>query len=89
MELLPFDSQYNQTVIQLFKQVFSESEGEAEGQAVSQFVDQLIHTTPSEDLYGFIADSDSSNKQVLGGIFFSRMQLSTGIWGLFSRCSIR
>lgn len=84
MNLLPFNPAQAQEVTQLFKQVFSASEGEAEGQAVSQFVDQLIHTSPSEDLYGFIAcsgdssDTESSDGKILGCIFFSRMRITSG-----------
>ena len=54
MQLSPFNSQQAQSVIQLFNQVFSASEGESEGQLVSDFVDQLMHTTPANDLFGFI-----------------------------------
>ena len=75
MQLSPFNSQQAQSVIQLFNQVFSASEGESEGQLVSDFVDQLMHTTPANDLFGFIAHSDI---QIQGCIFFSRLVLSSG-----------
>lgn len=75
MTVSPFNSQQAQAIIHLFKQVFSASDGESEGRMVSDFVDQLIHTTPANELYGFIAHSDS---EIQGCIFFSRLALSSG-----------
>jgi len=69
MKCLLFNSTYSKEVIELFTDVFSSSENESEGKIIGSLVSDLIVTTKADDLIGFVA---TSNKHVVGAIFFSR-----------------
>lgn len=71
-EFSTFEPSSGKEVVALFDQVFVQSEGEAEGKIVADLVSDLITLTPSNDLIGFVATSDSS---IVGCIFFSRFIL--------------
>jgi putative acetyltransferase len=72
IEYSKFESVSARVVVSLFNQVFTQSEGETEGRIVADLVSDMITLTPSNDLIGFVATSDSF---VVGCIFFSRFIL--------------
>ncbi|ARN72873.1 GNAT family N-acetyltransferase [Oceanicoccus sagamiensis] len=76
MMLLDYKELGSEPVKQLFVDVFGASEGMEEGLAIGGLVSNLIATTPSEDIFGFIATED---KQLVGSIFFTRMTFDNGI----------
>ncbi|MBD2311863.1 N-acetyltransferase [Desertifilum sp. FACHB-1129] len=63
-------------IVSLFKSVFTKSEGEAEGTLISQLAKDLLEKTDERDLYCFIA---ADNSQIVGSIFFSRLNFENGI----------
>jgi len=72
MNISPFKSSHSKEVIELFTKVFSDSEGDTEGQLIGSLVSDLIVTTERQDLFGFVAISDS---HIIGSIFFSCLVL--------------
>ncbi len=61
---------------QMFANTFSDSEGESEGASIGNLVKELLETTPSQDIYVFVAlDRD----KVVGGILFTRLTFDTDI----------
>ncbi|WP_163134402.1 GNAT family N-acetyltransferase [Agarivorans sp. Alg241-V36] len=74
MKLSLFNLSLAKPVTDLFEQVFSDSEGAEEGKVIGDLVTNIISSTPEQDLIGFVA---SSNEQVVGCIFFSRMLLAS------------
>ncbi|WP_221073730.1 GNAT family N-acetyltransferase [Agarivorans aestuarii] len=74
MKLSLFNVSLANPVTQLFEQVFADSEGAEEGQLIKALVAEMIETTPEQDLIGFVA---STNEEMAGCIFFSRMLLAS------------
>ncbi|WP_406611327.1 GNAT family N-acetyltransferase [Agarivorans sp. JK6] len=74
MKLSLFNVSLASPVTQLFEQVFADSEGAEEGQLIKALVAEMIETTPEQDLIGFVA---STNEELVGCIFFSRMLLAS------------
>lgn len=66
----------SQAIVSLFTSVFAQSEGEAEGTLIGQLAQDLLEKTDEHDLYCFIA---VENSQIVGSIFFSRLDFENGI----------
>jgi len=75
MNFALFEESQSQEIIDLFECVFSDSEGKDEGLVIRGLVSDLISTTPSLDLFGYIA---SDREKIIGGIFFSRLTFENG-----------
>jgi len=63
-------------ITQLFTKVFSDSEGQSEGLLIGELVDDLLTNTDSNDIYCFVT---SENKDIIGGIIFSRLMFENEI----------
>ncbi len=55
----------------VFRQAFSDAENEEEGRAIATLVDDLITSTPSQDVFGYVAKKE---QDILASIFFSRLR---------------
>jgi len=76
MKLLTFRSGNIEEIKQLFTKVFSDSEGQSEGVLIGNLTYDIVTGTDTQDLYGFIA---TENKQIIGGIFFTRLTFESGV----------
>ena len=76
MKLLTFKSSNIEEIKQLFTKVFSDSEGQSEGVLIGNLTYDIMTGTDTQDLYGFIA---TENKQIIGGIFFTRLTFESGV----------
>ncbi|MBW4466256.1 MAG: N-acetyltransferase [Pegethrix bostrychoides GSE-TBD4-15B] len=65
-----------QAIVLLFTSVFAKSEGEDEGALIGQLAKELLEKTDEHDLYCFTA---VNNGQIVGSIFFSRLDFENGI----------
>jgi len=66
----------SQTIASLFTSVFAQSEEEAEGALIGQLAKDLLEQTDEHDLHCFVA---VDNGQIVGAIFFSRLDFKNGI----------
>ncbi len=66
---------YAAELVEVFQTAFSDGEGPSAGEAIAGLVSSLIATTPSNQLYGFVAKSQTN---LIGGIFFSKFFLASG-----------
>ncbi|MGB0867779.1 MAG: GNAT family N-acetyltransferase [Granulosicoccaceae bacterium] len=65
-----FDSSQSAQVVELFTQVFTHAEGASEGALIGKLVSDLIRTTPTDQLKGFVVQSQQT---LVGSIFFTEL----------------
>ena len=70
MEVSLYTENELKDIVALYVEAFSKSEGENEGLVIGELAKALLETTPSQDIYCFVA---KQHQQVIGVIIFSRM----------------
>jgi len=71
-----FQPEQADEIQRMFANTFSDSEGESEGASIGNLVKELLETTPSHDLYVFVA---LERDKVVGSILFTRLTFDTDI----------